>query len=60
MAPLRNAAVSVAGVGRAGTKDRRPLSVAELNKLEEFWKAYFVESGARPVIISQEFRLAGD
>lgn len=60
IAPLHNAAVSVAGVGRGGAQDRRPLSVSELNKLKEFWTAYFGASGAKPVIISQEFRMISD
>jgi hypothetical protein len=51
IAPLKNADVHVAGVGRAGTKDRRPLTVPELQKVTDFWKAYFEESGAKLIAI---------
>jgi hypothetical protein len=46
IAALSGAQVQVAGVGRAGTPERRPLTVRELNKLDEFWKAYFAAAGA--------------
>lgn len=44
---------SCVGVGRWDSKDRRPLSVKELNKLLEFWNAYLREAGAVKVGISQ-------
>ena len=53
IAPLKNANVLAAGVGRGGTKDRRPLGVAEQQKVTEFWTAYFKESGATSVEVGQ-------
>jgi len=53
IAPLKNANVQAAGVGRGGTKDRRPLGVAEQQKVTEFWTAYFKESGATSVEVGQ-------
>ena len=53
IAPLKNANVIAAGVGRGGTKDRRPLGVAEQRKVTEFWTAYFKESGANSVEVGQ-------
>jgi hypothetical protein len=53
IAPLRKSDVEVAGVGRADTPDRRPLNVAELNFLREFWTTYFKAGGAANVNISQ-------
>jgi hypothetical protein len=53
IAPLKNANVQAAGVGRGGTKDRRPLGVAEQQKVTEFWTAYFKESGANSVEVGQ-------
>jgi hypothetical protein len=50
---LKNADVHIAGVGRGGTKDRRPLTVAEQRKVTEFWSAYFKQAGADPVDIGQ-------
>lgn len=53
IAPLQNAEVVVSGIGRWDSRDRRALTVTELNKLTEFWKAYFQESGAHKISISQ-------
>ena len=53
IAALKDAEVFVSGVGRAGTLDRRPLKVAELQKLTEFWQAYFKECGAKSINIAQ-------
>lgn len=53
IAALNGVEVLVSGVGRAGTVDRRPLTVPELNKLNEFWQAYFQEGKAKSVKISQ-------
>lgn len=53
IANLRGAEVYVSGVGRSDSKDRRPLSVKDLNKLTEFWRAYFKECGAARISISQ-------
>lgn len=53
IAQLKDAEVDVVGVGRAGTADRRPLTVGELAKVTDFWNAYFKESGATKVRISQ-------
>jgi hypothetical protein len=53
VAPLKGAEIYVSGVGRAGTADRRPLKIPELNKLTEFWDAYFRESGAKAVTIGR-------
>ena len=53
IAPLKKANVQAAGVGRGGTKDRRPLGVAEQQKVTEFWTAYFKESGANSVEVGQ-------
>jgi hypothetical protein len=50
---LKNADVHIAGVGRGGTKDRRPLTVAEQRKVSEFWEAYFKEAGANSIDIGQ-------
>jgi hypothetical protein len=50
---LKNADVHIAGVGRAATKDRRPLTVAEQRKVTEFWNAYFKLSGADSIDIGQ-------
>jgi hypothetical protein len=52
-APLTNFEVQVAGVGRAGTPDRRPLTISELNFLTTFWTAYFKAGGAKSISISQ-------
>lgn len=52
IAPLRDAEIVVAGLGRWDGSDRRALTVAELNKLKEFWGAYFKESGANSVTMS--------
>jgi hypothetical protein len=51
---LKGAEVHVSGVGRNDTKDRRPLSIIQLNKLTEFWKAYFKECGATTITISPD------
>lgn len=53
IASLRGAEVVVSGIGRWDSRDRRPLNVAELNKLTDFWRAYFQESGAQKISISQ-------
>src|SRR6266403_5464399 len=53
--PLKDAEVHIAGVGRGGTKDRRPLTVAEQRKVTEFWNAYFKLSGANSIDIGQIF-----
>lgn len=53
IAPLVDFEIQVAGVGRAGTKDRRPLSIGELNFLTTFWTAYFKEAGAKRSHIGQ-------
>jgi hypothetical protein len=45
--------VHIAGVGRGGTKERRPLTVPEQRKITEFWSAYFKQAGADPVDIGQ-------
>jgi hypothetical protein len=50
---LRGTDIRVAGIGRAGTPDRRPLSVGELNKLVEFWSAYFEAASAAKIEIGQ-------
>jgi hypothetical protein len=50
---LKDADVHIAGVGRAATKDRRPLTVAEQRKVTEFWNAYFKLSGANSIDIGQ-------
>jgi len=50
---LKGATVQVAGFGRAGTPDRRPLKVDELNKLREFWTGFFKEAGAASISIGQ-------
>ena len=50
---LRGTDIRVAGIGRAGTPDRRPLNVAELNKLVEFWTAYFEAASAAEIEIGQ-------
>jgi hypothetical protein len=50
---LKGAKVQVAGFGRAGTADRRPLKIEELNKLREFWSGLFKEAGAASISISQ-------
>jgi hypothetical protein len=50
---LKGARVQVAGFGRAGTSDRRPLKVDEINKLREFWTGFFKEAGAASISISQ-------
>src|SRR5262249_43721505 len=54
VANLKGATVNVFGVGRADTRDRRPLSVNELTKLNEFWETYFKETGASSVRILQD------
>lgn len=54
IANLKDAEVHVTGVGRAGTSDRRPLSVTELNKLIDFWRAYFKQCGAKEIEIAQD------
>jgi hypothetical protein len=54
IANLKDAEIRVIGVGRAGTRDRRPLTVVELNKLTEFWNAYFKESGAKSISITPD------
>lgn len=54
MANLRGAEIHVSGVGRSDSKDRRPLTIKESNKLKEFWFAYFKECGAETVTISQD------
>jgi hypothetical protein len=51
--PLKDAEVHIAGVGRGGTKERRPLTVAEQRKVTEFWNAYFKLSGANSIDIGQ-------
>lgn len=53
IAPLRNSEIRVAGVGRSDSVSRRPLTINELNKVMEFWNAYFRESGAKSVVIGQ-------
>lgn len=53
IAPMNDAEVWVAGVGRWDSRDRRPLKVSELEKLKEFWDSYFRESGAKKISISQ-------
>ena len=50
---LRGTDIRVAGIGRAGTPDRRPLNVAELNKLVAFWTAYFEAASAAEIEIGQ-------
>jgi hypothetical protein len=50
---LKGAKVQVAGFGRAGTPDRRPLKVDEANKLREFWNGFFKEAGAVSISIGQ-------
>jgi methyl coenzyme M reductase subunit C-like uncharacterized protein (methanogenesis marker protein 7) len=53
VAALDGANVSVAGVGRADSRDRRPLTIKEKNKLVEFWGAYFTLSGTKAFTITQ-------
>jgi len=53
IAPIKNANVIAAGVGRGGTKERRPLGVAEQRKVTDFWTAYFKASGAKSVEVGQ-------
>jgi len=50
---FRGAKVSVAGVGRSDHADRRPLTLKEMAKLTDFWKAYFKEGGAGDTYIGQ-------
>jgi hypothetical protein len=49
---LKNADVRAVGIGRAGSVDRRPLSNAELQKLQNFWDNYFKAGGAASVVLS--------
>lgn len=58
MANLKNAEIQVSGVGRAGTQDRHPLKITQMNKLMEFWTAYFRECGAKKVTISKDTALS--
>lgn len=53
LASLDKSEVYVSGVGRGDSKDRRQLTMAQLSKLNEFWSAYFYESGAVAVKIGQ-------
>lgn len=53
IAPLPKSQVEVAGVGRADTTDRRPLTITEQNFLKGFWEAYFKAGGASKVSISE-------
>ena len=53
IAGLRDAQIRVAGVGRAGTLGKRPLTVTELQKLKAFWTAYLQASGAESIEIDQ-------
>jgi hypothetical protein len=50
---LHGAKVSVAGVGRSDSKDRHPLNLKDMAKVNEFWKAYFTEAKAGSVYIGQ-------
>ena len=52
LASLKGAEVHVFGVGRDGTPSRAPLNVAALQKIMEFWKAYFQASNAQSIEIS--------
>lgn len=52
LASLDGVDVHVFGVGRDGTPARAPLNVAELQKIMDFWGAYFRASKARSVEIS--------
>jgi hypothetical protein len=51
---LHGAKVSVAGVGRSDSKDRHPLNLKEMAKVNEFWKAYFSEAKAGSISIGQD------
>lgn len=53
IAPLRQATVQVAGVGRADSPGRPALDVASLAFLKEFWTNYFRAGGAGKVSISE-------
>jgi hypothetical protein len=50
---FHGAKISVAGVGRSDSKDRHPLNLKEMAKVNEFWKAYFTEAKAGSVYIGQ-------
>ena len=53
MPDLHDATVKVFGVGRGGSMGRHPLTQALINKLHEFWSAYFSAAGAPDAQISE-------
>jgi hypothetical protein len=54
IANLKNVDVDVAGVGWDDSNSRQPLPIDKYNKLIEFWRAYFKESGATNVRIGHD------
>lgn len=50
---LTGAEVRCFGVARDATLARRPLAASQLQKLREFWKAYFAEAKVRSIEIEQ-------
>lgn len=48
-----NSKVRVFGIGRGGTVDRKPLNQKNLNRVRQFWNAYFDAAGAKDIIITE-------
>ena len=57
MPDLREATVNAFGVGRGGSMGRHPLTQDRINKLHEFWTAYFAAAGAPDAQISEALYL---
>ena len=53
MPDLHDATVKVFGVGRGGSLGRHPLKQALMNKLHDFWMAYFSAAGTPDAQISE-------
>ena len=52
---IRGATVRIFGVGRRHTTGKPELSVAEMQRLTDFWRGYFEAAGAASVEISPKF-----
>lgn len=57
MPDLHDATVRAFGVGRGGSMGRHPLTQARINKLHDFWTAYFKAAGAPSAQIAEALYL---
>lgn len=57
MPNFSGAVVKAFGVGRGGSMGRHPLTQDRINKLRDFWTAYFIAAGAPQAVISEDLYL---